>query len=211
MARRPADRGPAGDARSERLVKWGGGAPSSRCRRRSCWSSSSSGLAAVFWQWRNTAIANSRLTRSLYIADMQLGAQAFANQQFLRIEELVRAHTPGRAGGTDDLRGFEWHYLKAVSTRADDDPRPQGRGRGRDLQPGQHPVRDRRDGQGRPAVGHGDRSLAADLAGHTDDVKTVGFHPDGTRIASGSYDRTARIWEVDTGRLAGSRTVPRRP
>ncbi len=32
-------------------------------------------------------------------------------------------------------------------------------------------------------------------------MKTVNFHPRGTWLASGSYDRTARIWEVETGKV----------
>ena len=34
------------------------------------------------------------------------------------------------------------------------------------------------------------------LKGHTDLVLSVGFSPDGTRIVSGSEDRTIRIWNV---------------
>ena len=52
------------------------------------------GLAGVIWQWREADLERHRLRRSLFVADMQLGAQAFANQQFPRIEELVLAHTP---------------------------------------------------------------------------------------------------------------------
>src|SRR5207253_2521222 len=32
-------------------------------------------------------------------------------------------------------------------------------------------------------------------------VCTLAWSPDGNRIASGSYDRTARIWDVRTGRM----------
>jgi WD40 repeat protein len=38
------------------------------------------------------------------------------------------------------------------------------------------------------------------LVGHTDDVLAVAFSPDGTRLLSVSCDRTARLWNVSTGR-----------
>lgn len=37
------------------------------------------------------------------------------------------------------------------------------------------------------------------LRGHTDDVVTVAFSPDGSKIASGADDNTIRIWETHTG------------
>lgn len=38
------------------------------------------------------------------------------------------------------------------------------------------------------------------LRGHTDVVRSVQFSPDSTRLASGSDDRTAMVWDLDTGR-----------
>ncbi|KAJ7142327.1 WD40-repeat-containing domain protein [Mycena epipterygia] len=37
------------------------------------------------------------------------------------------------------------------------------------------------------------------LRGHTDWVTSVHFSPDGTQIVSGSFDRTVRIWDAQTG------------
>ena len=42
--------------------------------------------------------------------------------------------------------------------------------------------------------------LIRTLTGHTDDVTSVSFSPDGQILASGSYG-TIRLWDVDTGRL----------
>ena len=37
------------------------------------------------------------------------------------------------------------------------------------------------------------------IVGHTEDVISVAFSPDGSMLASGSLDRTVRLWEVSTG------------
>src|SRR5439155_18205546 len=47
------------------------------------------------------------------------------------------------------------------------------------------------------AVGHSDLRLT--LAGHEYTVLSAAFSPDGTRIITTSYDRTARIWNAATG------------
>ncbi len=36
------------------------------------------------------------------------------------------------------------------------------------------------------------------LSGHTNDVRSVTYSPDGSKIASGSFDKTIRIWDVKT-------------
>lgn len=36
--------------------------------------------------------------------------------------------------------------------------------------------------------------------GHTDSVERVAWSPDGTRIASASYDRTVQVWNAKTGK-----------
>src|SRR5207248_2661802 len=37
------------------------------------------------------------------------------------------------------------------------------------------------------------------LQGHTGFVKSVAFSPDGTRIVTGSYDNTAKVWDAKMG------------
>jgi WD40 repeat protein len=39
------------------------------------------------------------------------------------------------------------------------------------------------------------------IPGHTDRVRSATYSPDGARIVTAAYDRTARIWDATTGRL----------
>ncbi|KAG2070981.1 WD40 repeat-like protein, partial [Suillus decipiens] len=41
------------------------------------------------------------------------------------------------------------------------------------------------------------------LRGHTSPVSSVSFSPDGTRIVTGSRDKTVRLWDAATGQPVG--------
>ncbi|MGW4370726.1 WD40 repeat domain-containing protein [Nocardia takedensis] len=46
-------------------------------------------------------------------------------------------------------------------------------------------------------------TLDAVLTGHTTDVLSVAFSPDGTVLATGSSDRTIRLWDIGTHQQIG--------
>ncbi|MEV6241077.1 hypothetical protein [Lentzea sp. NPDC051838] len=46
--------------------------------------------------------------------------------------------------------------------------------------------------------------MTAELAGHLDEVTAVAWSADGRSLLSGSNDRTARVWDPETG---GQRTA----
>ena len=55
--------------------------------------------------------------------------------------------------------------------------------------------------RGLPKVQRDWSSLEQTLEGHSDSVSSVAFSPDGSKVASGSYDRTVRVWNVATGQV----------
>jgi WD40 repeat protein len=50
-------------------------------------------------------------------------------------------------------------------------------------------------------MGYSNRKNEKTLQGHTRNIWDVKFSPDGTKLASGSFDKTIRIWNYSDGKL----------
>ncbi len=138
--------------------------------------------------------------RGQYAADMKLGEQAFENGRFTRVATLVEDHRPRPETGQADRRGFEWHYLRAVSDlelmtiRAH-----KGTATYLAFSPDSSALATcGLDGVVRLWDAPTGR-LIREFLGHTELPKVVAFDPTGRRIASGGFDRVVRIWDVASG------------
>src|SRR5262249_52564704 len=94
--------------------------------------------------------------RLYYVSQFRLMHQLREQGHVLEVLKWLDAQRPGP--GQEDLRGFEWHYLKASCL-----------------------------------------PLRAVWSGHRGVVHAVAVSPDGKTVATGSEDRTIKLWDLATG------------
>ncbi len=141
-----------------------------------------------------------RSRRNLYDAHMRLAQSAWEEARVKRVLELLELYRP--AGGEEDLRGFEWHYLHKLTDSALLTFKghkalvwcvvfsPDGTRLATASEDGTVKVWDTANGREiRP------------LKGHKSFVASVAFSPDGKQLASASFDRTVLLWDVASGKM----------
>lgn len=67
-------------------------------------------LATSIWQTNRAKTLANENRNAAYSAEMILGANEYENTNLNRVNELVQKYLP--AEGEEDLRGFEWYFLK---------------------------------------------------------------------------------------------------
>jgi WD40 repeat protein/tRNA A-37 threonylcarbamoyl transferase component Bud32 len=155
---------------------------------------------------RSNAVDQERaaaLRRQLYAADMRLAYDTLQHGEANQLLNLLAGHEP--KSGEEDLRSFEWFYLKRL---ADSLPRERVcyRGHGCEVMcaifapDGREVV----SGDENGAIHFWDPRTGVPRAvwrGHKDDVNGLHFSPDGRTLASGGEDGTVRLWDVATGKV----------
>jgi len=139
--------------------------------------------------------------RAQYASDIRRASVLIALSHAKEARELLDRH--GTVAGAEDLRGFEWFYVRGLTD--------VGRNRwvGHEGKEVYH-VEYAPDGRTLATAGQDRTARIWDaetgqerlvLRGHEDEVNWASFDPSGTRLVTAADDATVRIWSASDGRL----------
>ena len=157
------------------------------------------GLATTSWQWRRAEHCESSAWRTrqrqFYVANMNLVQAAWEQNHVSRAKQLLEKLRQLRSGVRVVL------LAAANASGVEDASRTHRADSGRGLFSGWPADRHRECGPYREGVGCGHRQGTA----HPPRARLVRsgpsrFSPDGQRIVTGSWDRTASVWDATSGR-----------
>ena len=157
------------------------------------------------------AALNEKLRHLNYVADINLARHAWDQNNVALVGELLERHRP--KPGETDLRGFEWHYLRRLPHRdlltvkahaefvrtvawTPDGKRLVSLGTTTDAKTSRSFV-----GESKLWDAATLTSRTLQLKGKTDKIHRGVISPDGKLLAAGCDDKTARVWNLETGEL----------
>jgi WD40 repeat protein/serine/threonine protein kinase len=132
-----------------------------------------------------------RERQTAYYTRIALAEQEWSANNLLRMQQLLD-------DCPEDLRGWEWHYLRRLRYRNVPPLRHEA---------GVHDAAFSRDGRQVASIDHDGVAKVWDvqtgrevlrIQAHDKPADCVAFSPDGHYLATGSRDRTIKIWDVDT-------------
>ncbi len=171
------------------------------------------GLLASVREAVRTKRAENEARRQLYVSDMIVANKAWSEGNIRRVEELLDGQVPKR-GSREDLRGFEYYYLRQQCAGEQDFTFPPQESKvfalayspdGKVLATGSSYLEQKDysgelklfDVNSRKEI-HNFVLLGPDGTPTRDGIRSVAFSPDGKLLASGSAGSVVTLWDPVT-------------